>query len=476
MAHVAGQSRYQVELVAPALDDLVAYDHPVRVIDAFVETLNLRDLGFSRVEAEATGRPPYAPGDLLKLYVYGYMNQMRSSRRLEREAARNLEVMWLINRVQPSFKTIADFRKDNADAIVKTCRAFVLFCRRQSLMAGEVVAIDGTKIAAVASSKQVITPEKLAERLAAAERKIKEHLQAMDEADRQEEAEPTDRVDVAKALEALEAQRATIQQQARELAERHLKQRVEGEREARLMRTAREGRQVAYNAQIAVEGEHKLIAAFDLTNECNDERQLLPMAQQARQALGVETLTVVADTGYSNGQQASQCAEAGITAIAPRPETVNPKGEQFFTRDAFAYDAAADAYRCPAGRTLTCGRVSQTEQKKEYWTKACPDCPLKARCTAANRRSIVRSFHEDARQAMHERAAADPKWMRLRRCLVEHPFGTMKWMMGRPRFLVRGLKKAGSEWALGVLGYNIKRTIQILGPNRLIEALKARPA
>jgi hypothetical protein len=243
---------------------------------------------------------------------------------------------------------------------------------------------------------------------------------------------------VAKALEALEAQRATIQQQAGELAERHLKQRVEGEREARLMRTAREGRQVAYNAQIAVDGEHKLIAAFDLTNECNDERQLLPMAQQARQALGVETLTVVADVGYSNGDQAGQCAEAGITAIAPRPETVNPKGEPFFTRDAFAYDAAADAYRCPAGQTLTCGKVSRTEQKKEYWTKACPDCPLKAQCTSASRRSIVRSFHEDARQAMHERAAADPKWMRLRRCVAEHPFGTMKWMMGRSRFLVRG--------------------------------------
>jgi transposase len=475
MAHVAGQSRYQAELVAPALDELVGSDHPVRVIDAFVETLDLRELGFARVDAEATGRPPYAPGDLLRLYIYGYMNQMRSSRRLEREAVRNLEVMWLIDRVQPSFKTIADFRKDHADAIIAMCRAFVLFCRRQSLMAGETVAIDGTKIAAVASFKQVITPKKLADPQAAVERKIKEHLEAMDEADRQEESEAGG-MDVAKALASLEAQRATIEQKARELTEQGLKQRVEGEREARLMRTAREGRQVAYNAQIAVDGEHKLIAAFDLTNECNDERQLLPMAQQAKQALGVEALTAVADTGYSNGEQASQCAEAGITAIAPRPETVNPEGEQFFTRDAFAYDAAADAYRCPAGQTLRCGKVSRTEKKKEYWTKACPDCPLKAQCTSARRRSVVRSFHEDARQAMHERAAADPKWMRLRRCAAEHPFGTMKWMMGRPRFLVRGLKKAGSEWALGVLGYNIKRTIQILGPQRLIEALKPCPA
>ncbi len=358
----------------------------------------------------------------------------------------------------------------------KTCRAFVLFCRKQSLIVGEVVAIDGTKIAAAASLNKVITPKTLAERLAAVERKIKQHLEAMDEADRQEEAEPADRVDVAAALEALRAQRTTMERQARELAEQGLKQRVEGEREARLMRTALHGRQVAYNAQIAVDGDHKLIAAFDLTNECNDERQLLPMAQQAKQALGVEAPTVVADVGYSNGEQASQCVEAGITPIAPRPETVNPEGKQFFTRDAFVYDAQADAYHCPAGQTLTCGKVSRTEQKKEYWTKGCADCSLKTQCTAADRRTIVRSFHEDARQAMHDRAASAPRWMRLRRCLAEHPFGTMKWMMGHPRFLVRGLKKARSEWALGVLGYNIKRTIQILGPDRLIEALKACPA
>ena len=319
-----------------------------------------------------------------------------------------------------------------------------------------------------------ITPKKLADRLAAVERKISEqHLRAMDEADRQEEAEPADRVDVAKALEALEAQRATIGQQARELTQQGLKQRVasEREREARLMRTAREGRQVACNVQIAVDGEHKLIAGFDLTNECNDERQLLPVAQQAKQALGVETtLTVVADTGYSNGEQASQCAEAGITPIAPRPAT-----EQFFTRDAFAYDATADAYRRPAGQTLTCGRVSRTEQKKEYWTKACPDCPSRR---SAPRRPDVRSCEATTKTPVRRCTSAPPPTRNGCGCgaaFARRPFGTMKWMMGHPRFLVRG-QKAGSEWALEVLGYNIKRTIQILGPNRLIEALKACPA
>jgi len=278
---------------------------------------------------------------------------------------------------------------------------------------------------------------------------------------------------VAEALKALEAQRETIRREVRELSKQGLKQRVEGEPEARLMRTAREGRQVAYNAQIAVDSQHKLIVAFDLTNECNDEQQLLPMAQQAGRALDAEALTVVADTGYSNGEQASQCAEAGITAIVPRPVTVNPRGEEFFTRDAFAYEAAADVYHCPAGQTLILGRVSRTEQKKEYWTKACPDCPMKAQCTSARRRSIVRSLHEDARQAMHERAATDPNWMRLRRSVAEHPFGTMKWMMGRSRFLVRGLRKARGEWSLTVLGYNIRRIAQIIGSNELIGALRA---
>jgi hypothetical protein len=230
------------------------------------------------------------------------------------------------------------------------------------------------------------------------------------------------------------------------------------------MRAARHGRQVAYNAQIAVDGENKLVAAFDLTNECTDERQLLPMAREARQALGVEAIIVVADVGYANGEQASQCEKVGITPIAPRPEMVNPEGKQFFTRDAFVYYASADAYRCPAGRTLTCGKASRTEQKKHYWTRTCADCGLKAQCTATDRRTIVRSFHEEARQAMHQRAAGDRKWMRLRRCLAEHPLGTMKWMMGHPRFLVRGLKKARGERALGILGYNIKRATRILGP------------
>jgi len=475
MAHIAGQSRYQSTLFPEVADDMVGADHPVRVIDAFVDALDLAGLGFSKVEAEATGRPPYAPGDLLKLYIYGYLNQIRSSRRLEREARRNLEVLWLINRVAPSFKTIADFRKDHPKALVGVCRAFIGFCRGQALFGSELLAIDGTKIAAVASRKKVITPKKLAEQIAAIDRKIGEHLKAMDEADRQEQDTPAERVDVTAAVEELQTRRAAIQRQAEAMTEQGLSQRVLGEEEARLMRTANHGHQVAYNAQIAVDAKHHLIAAFDLTNEGNDQRLLYPMAEQGKKALEVESLTVVADTGYSNGEHGERCEAAQITAIVPRAVTVNPEGEQYFGRDRFTYDAESDSYQCPAGATLSVGKVSDKEARKEYWNgKACTDCALKPQCTAAAKRIIVRSFYEDAREAMHRRAMGDRTWMKLRKSLAEHPFATLKWLMGYPRFLVRGLVKAKAELALGVLCYNLKRTVNTFTVQQLLPAL--RPA
>jgi len=474
VAHIVGHSRYQATLFPEVADDLLAWDHPVRVIDAFVDGLDLAQLGFSKVDAEATGRPPYAPGHLLKLYVYGVQNQVRSSRRLQREAERNVEVLWLIDRVKPSYKTIADFRKDHSAAIVGVCRAFTQFCLAQSLIGGEVAAIDGSKIGAVASRKKVMTPKTLAKQVAAIDRRIAEYLQAMDVADAAEAGEAEAPLDVAGALAALQEQRARIQQQAEAMAQEGISQRVVGEEEARLMRTAHHGHQVSYNAQIAVDAQHDLIVAFDLTSEGNDLTQLYPMAMQAKAALGAERLTVLADTGYSNGEHGALCAAEEITAVVPRPQTVNTKGAALFSRDAFAYDAKTDSYRCPAGQKLALHKVSQTEQKKEYWNaKACRGCPLKADCTAAEKRSIVRSFHEEDREAMHQRAAREPKWMKLRMSVVEHPIGNMKAMMGCPRFLLRGTLKAKAELALAVLGYNLKRAIGVLGTPRLCTALRA---
>jgi transposase len=470
MAHVTGQSRYQSTLFPEVLDEVVGRDDPVRVIDAFVEGLDLEGLGFSKVAAEEMGRPPYAPGDLLKLYIYGYLHRVRASRRLEAETRRNVQVMWLLNRLTPAFKTIADFRKDHSEAIVGVCRAFIRFCREQSLFGAELLAIDGTKIAAVASRKQVMTPQRIAKMNAAIDRKIAEYLGSMDEADRQEPGSAGKPVDVAAAIEALKAQKERLQGQAQDMAARGLKQLVMTEPQARLMRTPH-GHAVAYNAQTAVDAEHKLIVAFDLTNEGNDLQQLHPMAVQGQAAIGAGEVTVVADVGYSNGEHGARCEQDRITAIVPRPETVNPKGSQYFSRDRFSYDRESDSWRCPAGETLSLYKTSRTKQKKEYTSRACGTCALKAKCTNTARRVIVRHFYEDEREAMHRRAVADPIWMKHRRATVEHPFGTMKWLMAGPRFLVKGLKKAKAELALGVLCYNLKRVTNILGVPALLGAL-----
>jgi transposase len=478
MGHVEGISRYQRQLLAASLDEMVSEDHCVRVIDAFIEGLDLRKLGFEKVMAAETGRPGYHPAALLKLYVYGYSSQMRSSRRLEKEAERNIEVQWLIDRLTPCFKTIADFRKDYPEAIVEVCREFTQFCRSLSLVGGEVVAIDGTKVEAVASHKKAFTADQVEKRTAALDKKIREHLAAMDEADQEESETELDREAVQAALAKLQAQRTEAQARKDLLAREGVSQRVLGERDARLMKTSRHGYQVAYNAQTAVDGKHGLIVAFAVTSDCNDEEQLQPMAEAAKQELQVETLTVVADTGYSNGEQGEACAAAGITAVVPRQQVINAadKSKTLFTRDAFTYDRASDTWTCPAGETLRCCEVSEARQSKRYSTRACRSCALRAQCTDGGYRRVTRHFHEDAREAMHQRATADPSWMAKRRELVEHPFGNMKWMMGRARFLVRGLVKTAAEFALTVLNFNIKRVITIIGMPALLAALRDREA
>lgn len=464
MNHIQGQSRQQSALFPETLDDFICADHPVRVIDAFVDSLDLNALEFSSVVAADTGRPGYHPADLLKLYVYGYLNQLRSSRRLERECTRNIEVLWLLNRLTPSFKTIADFRAEHPKAIVGVCRRFTCFCREQGLFDAQLVAIDGTKLQAVASRKRVITPERITRAQAAIDARIADYLAAMDHTDPQEQ-EPDQPAsgEVEAALKRLREEHAQLQVLAAQLKTAGVNQQVEGETDAKLMRTT-QGHKVAYNAQVAVDAQHPLIVHAEVTTDGNDHRQLQPMAEAAKAALQTDALTVVADTGYANGEQAHACTEADITPIVPRPDVVNPKEKDAFTRDQFTYDA--DTYRCPAGQTLTRGRTSQTNHNLQYWnTTACADCPLKVRCTSSAYRVIVRSVFEADMQAMHQRATS--------RCLAEHPFGTIKWMMGTPRFLVRGLAKVRGEFALSVLAYNLKRVIVILGVEVLVERLRA---
>lgn len=466
MHHIRGQCRTQTTLFPEALEDLIDPQAPVRVIDAFIASLDLAALGFARAIPATTGRPGYDPADLLRLYVYGYLNRVRSSRCLERECARNVELMWLLNRLSPDFKTIADFRKDNAAALVGVCRAFTLFCRAHSLFGAELIAIDGSKFKAAASRKQVWTPKRLAKVQAALDARIAEYLRALDAADAAEASAPSGATEAA--LARLKAEGAKLQALATQMQQTGAAQLVVTEPEARLMRTAKEGYQVAYNVQTAVDAKHALIAAFEVTNDGNDHQQLLPMAHAARAALKAKTLTVIADTGYRNGEQAAQCEALGITAVVPAPTVVNPKGEDRYAKTAFTYDPAHDTYRCPAGETLTRYKTDAKQQTHYYTTRACRTCALRPACTKATQRSIARHAFEEWVERLDQRAKDSPELMKRRHALAEHPFGGLKHLLGHPRFLVRGLKNVKAEMALAVLGYNLKRVINLRGASNLI--------
>jgi transposase/IS5 family transposase len=465
MSHIRGESREQATMFPEALDDLIAEHAQVRVIDAFVNQLDLLGLGFGRAVPAATGRPGYDPSDVLKLYVYGYLNQVRSSRRLEREAGRNVELLWLLNKLRPDFKTIADFRRDNVKAIVGACRAFTVFCREQGLFGAELVAIDGSKFQAAASRKQVWNKDRVARAQAAIDQRIVEYLAQLDASDADEPTVSPHATQAA--LNALSQQRERLQTISAQLE--NTAQHVSTEPDAKLMRTVNHGHQVAYNVQTAVDAKHSLIADFAVTNEGNDHRQLAPIARAVKQILQAKQLTVLADAGYQNGQQAKECEAHGITPIVPASAVVNPHGE-YFSKDHFHYDTERDQYTCPADQRLTRYKSDQRLHSHYYTTKACAGCELKARCTAAKQRSIVRDFHADALERMNQRAKDQPALMKRRKAIVEHPFAGLKYLLGTPRFLVRGIEKVSAEMALTVCGYNLKRTMNILGAAAMIKA------
>lgn len=470
MGYIQGEARGQGSLFPPSLEELVPEDHLVRVIEAYVARLDLQQLGFSKALPNKTGRPPYAPSDLLKLYLYGYFQRIRSSRRLEAECRRNIEVMWLLGRLSPDFKTIADFRKDNGAAFQATCRAFVQFCRQVGLISGQLVAIDGSKFQAVASQRKHLSLAKLKRQQARLEAQIARYLAELDEADRSEATEVVDRSAVKAALQQLENRHAdNLTTQA---LMQGLEQFVVGEDEARLMRT-HQGAKVAYNVQSAVDGEHGLILHHALTQDGNDSQQLEPMAKAAQAVLEQAQLTVTADAGYSNGEQFQACDDAGITAYVPVNRGINNQGDDtpLFERDAFTYDAANDQYLCPAGKWLALKQVNGLQ--RIYAAQGdCSGCPLKPQCTQAKRRHVTRHAHEAAFARMQQRMQAQPEMMVRRRSIVEHPFGNLKqWILGNGRFLLRQLQGARTEMALAVNAYNLKRAINVLGARRLIELM-----
>jgi transposase len=475
--YVEGQDRTQSALFPERLDDWIHEDSTVRVIDVFVDELDLSNLGFERAEPAATGRPAYSPATLLKIYVYGYLNRVQSSRRLETEAQRNLELIWLTGRLAPDFKTIADFRRDNGEAIRKVCKEFVLLCRRMKLFTDGVVAIDGSKFKAVNNRDKNFTDRKLQARIEQLEDSIKRYLVELDRADRDAMAVLPGRVAHLKDKIAKVKQ----QMQALEVIGEQMKAAEDGQisltdPDARSMATSGRGTGiVGYNVQTVVDTKHHLIVAQEVTNEGHDRGQLANMAKLAKAATGEGELIALADRGYYEGYEILECERSGVAAVVPKPMTSNNLAEGLFDKRDFVYDAKKDEYRCPAGR-IAIYRFTSDEGGKtlhKYWSSDCPHCPMKPRCTKGKYRRIARWEHEDTLDIVQQRLDGAPEAMRLRRQTVEHVFGTLKAWMGSSHFLTRTLPRVRTEMSLQVLAYNLKRAVKILGARPLIAAMRA---
>ena len=475
---VEGTDRGQGTLFPECLEDWIDENNPVRVIDVFVDELDLAELGFDGVAPEVTGRPAYHPSVLLKLYIYGYLNRVQSSRRLEREAGRNVEVMWLVGRLAPDHKTIADFRKDNGGAIRQVCARFIVLCRAMDLLTEASVAIDGSKFKAVNNRDKNFTRAKMDRRMSQIEESVARYLQQLDTADRQEPSE---------ALKAktnrLKDKIAKLKQQMQHLKRLQVQMLAAPDQqisltdpEARSMATSGRGSGVVgYNVQVAVETKHHLIVTHEVINEGSDRAQLSPMAMAAKAALGVETLDAVADRGYFSGEEILECENAGITVTLPKPMTSNSKAEGRFGKQDFRYVAEDDVYICPAGQRLTYSFT--TEDKglvlRRYATKACQNCAIKNVCTTAKQRLISRWEHEHVLETVQRRLDEHPEKMRQRRETVEHPFGTIKARMGATHFLMKTLPRVASEMALHVLAYNMTRVMSIMGVRPLMAAMRS---
>ena len=474
---VEGVDRSQGTLLPERLDDYIAEDNPVRAIEVFVDALDMKTLGFDGMQPEATGQPAYHPATLLKIYLYGYLNRIQSSRRLERDTQRNLELIWLTGRLMPDFKTIADFRKDNGQAIRRVCREFILLCRNLNLFSEAIVAIDGSKFKAVNNRDKNFTDRKLEARQQQLEESIARYLAELDRADREPAQVTEGQVSrLNEKITKIKVQMERLKQVGRLMQEAPDHQISLTDPDARSMATSGRGTgMVGYNVQTAVDAKHHLIVAHEVTNVGHDRTQLSAMATLAREALGKKELTVVADRGYFSGKEILACTQQGITPLVPKPLTSGAKADGRFDKRDFVYIPEDDAYRCPAGqrdiRRFT--TIEHGMRLHKYWSSDCPKCPIKARCTPAPYRRIARWEHEQVLETMQDRLDRAPAAMALRRQTVEHPFGTLKAWMGSTHFLTKTLPRVSTEMSLHVLAYNFKRVMKIMGTGPLIAAMRA---
>jgi transposase len=474
MSYIQGQDRDQRGMFPALLDDYVPEGHLVRIVDRYTEVQDLAALGFGRAEPAATGRPGYDPRLMLKLYLYGYLNRVRSSRRLEAEAQRNIELMWLLGKLAPDFKTIADFRRDNGPAVRLLCRGFSEFCVRQGLMKGELVAIDGSKFAGVNHKGRNFNADKLQRRLQELDQKIAAYLKELDANDAADEGQGrADPEAVRQALHLLESRKAQLRQHQQALQSSGERQVSLTDPDARAMQSGGGGAVVGYNVQMAVDAHHKLIVNFEICNDGNDRNQLADQAQAAQQILGNKQLEVVADAGYAHGTEYARCEQAGITAYVPQCPGHNNDHHGLLGKQRFVYDPATDTYRCPADQLLTY-RGSKRPGERRYRTDACSGCALLRQCTRDQRhgREIIRMPDAAAVEAMARRVQRHPDKTKLRKTIVEHPFGTIKRSMNQGYFLTRRLPKVTTEMSLTVLSYNLRRVFNILGAQKMMQALQ----
>jgi transposase len=475
---IEGADRGQSTLLPECLDDFIDESNPVRAVDVFVDGLDLAKLGFDGVIPEATGRPSYHPCALLKLYIYGYLNRIQSSRRLEREAGRNLEVIWLLRRLAPDDKTVADFRKDNGAAIKKVCAQFVELCREMGLLTKASVAIDGSKFKAVNTRDKNLTRGKVERRRAQLEESVARYLARLDTADLQEpsEALAAKTAHLREKLAKLESEMQRLAAMEKLMLASTDQQISLTDPDSRSMATSGRGSGVVgYNVQVAVDTEHHLIVTHEVTNSGSDRAQLANVASQAKDALGVDKLEAVADRGYFSGEQILTCHNAGIAVTLPKPMTSGIEAKGRFGKQDFVYLSDEDVYRCPAGEKLRyyCTNEEKGQKLRRYWTNACRHCALKHRCTTGPQRRITRWEHEHVLEAVQKRLDENPQAMRQRRETVEHPFGTLKMRMGATHFLMKRLPKVATEMALHVLAYNLTRVMNIVGVKPLIAAIRA---
>ena len=485
MSYINGSDLGQQMLFPSTLDEYIEAANPIRAIAAFVDALDFEALGFVRARAADTGRPGYDPRQLLGLYIWGHLNRLRTTRKLERECGRNLEAMWLMHGLRPDFKTIADFRKDNGAGIKQAVVRFRLWCLSEGLYGQEVIAIDGSKFKAQNNSERNFTQKKLAAVIKREQKRVEKYLQELDEADAQEEAkgEAPPALSVEELQEKLKRLKEKLtghEKLLQQMKEKGISQISLTDAEARLMKSSK-GTAVSYNVQTVVDSKHKLIVAYEVTNEGNDLKQLAHMAGQAKEALGVKQLTVLSDGGYFDGERIKECETAGLIPYLPLPESGAAKSRGLFPAAKFSYDPQRDVYVCPQGEELTFRYKEKGSNKKEYRiyrTAACAACAVRAQCTKAKKlgRKLRRWINEDVLERLKERIRAHPELLKQRKELAEHPFGTIKLAMDQGYFLLRGIAKVTTEFSLTVLSYNFKRVLNILGVQSMINSLKKATA